>query len=229
MAVTNGIYAVVVLDSPERKVDGFSTWFFQYLSSNFGMEILIAVTHQKKTKPRHTLGAPLVKKPSPSWLLRMLVSGIYWLADTYLPFLCFFTATMTSAQEQPSNINDDHLGLSWEIGVIVGIVIIFVAVVAAAVFQCRRRRRLATNLAEDLEKTRRPLSSNPSPQSSLSSAILKETGESTKSTKEMPDLSGHTIYKPLPSASSSKRSSRIDHYPEHPLQKPPNYYWDHRL
>ncbi|KAJ4482923.1 hypothetical protein C8J55DRAFT_605323 [Lentinula edodes] len=139
-----------------------------------------------------------------------------------------------SSQGTSTNTNNDNLGISWEIGVIIGIIVIVLSVIAAAIFQ-RRRRRLALNLAQDLEKTQRRRSptniSSTRPYSS-SSTTLKETKESTNMAVEVPDFKSTTIPKPLPSASSailnSKRSSRAEYFLEHPSQKPPNYYWDHR-
>ncbi|KAJ4498570.1 hypothetical protein C8R41DRAFT_978935 [Lentinula lateritia] len=139
----------------------------------------------------------------------------------------------TSHAQATSTTNNDSLGISWEIGVIIGIVVIFLSVIAAAIFQ-RRRRRLASKITQDLEKTQRRRSSTSARPFSSSSTTLKETKELTNMAVEVPDFKSTTIPKPLPSASSailsSTRSSRAEYeyFPEHPSQKPPNYYWDHR-
>ncbi|KAJ3877259.1 hypothetical protein F5051DRAFT_409109 [Lentinula edodes] len=103
----------------------------------------------------------------------------------------------TSHAQATSTTNNDNLGISWEIGVIIGIVVIVLSVIAAAIFQ-RRRRRLALNLAQDLEKTQRRRSptdiSSMRPYSS-SSTTLKETKESTNMAVEVPDFKSTTIPK----------------------------------
>ncbi|KAJ3900761.1 hypothetical protein F5879DRAFT_925176 [Lentinula edodes] len=139
------------------------------------------------------------------------------------------------AQGTSTTNNDSNLGISWEIGVIIGIIVIFLSVIAAAIFQ-RRRRRLASNMALDLEKTQHRRSSTNNISStrpySSSSTTLKETKELTNIAVEVPNFTSSTIPKPSPSASSaflsSKGSPRAEYFPEHPSQKPPNYYWHYR-
>ncbi|KAJ3813229.1 hypothetical protein EV368DRAFT_83995 [Lentinula lateritia] len=140
----------------------------------------------------------------------------------------------SSHAQGTSTTNNGNLGVSWEIGVIIGIIVIFLSVIAAAIFQ-RRRRRLASNIAQDLEKTQ-PWRSSTNLSStrpySSASTTSKETKELTTMAVEVPDLKSTTIPKPAPSASSAilsfTRSSRAESFPEHPSQKLPNYYWDHR-
>ncbi|GAW06814.1 hypothetical protein LENED_008762 [Lentinula edodes] len=129
----------------------------------------------------------------------------------------------SSHAQGTSTTNNDNLGISWEIGVIIGIIVIFLSVIAAAIFQ-RRRRRLASNMALDLEKTQHRRSSTNNISStrpySSSSTTLKETKELTNIAVEVPNFTSSTIPKPSPSASSaflsSKGSPRAEYFPEHP-------------
>ncbi|KAJ3827356.1 hypothetical protein EV361DRAFT_903027 [Lentinula raphanica] len=155
-----------------------------------------------------------------------------------------------------NNDSDDQLGVSWEIGVIIGIsegyfhrrydiillkefqVFIVIAVIAAAIFQRRNKRRLTRRLAEDLEKTqRRPDSIHVRPtknrHSLSSSGTLKDPNEYTlgKDAADFDFTAQTVIRKPSPSlsiSSGSKKTSRMKNNVEYVLQKPPSYYWDPR-
>ncbi|KAK7034721.1 hypothetical protein VNI00_012128 [Paramarasmius palmivorus] len=108
-------------------------------------------------------------------------------------------------QEQPG-----HLGRAWEVGVVIAIVLIILMLIGTAIFQYRRKQRRKQQLAEiEAAETARV------PRSSRSPSSFDRGGKEVDLTK------------PPPTASSSKRSSRVLH-PEHPSQRPPKYYWTER-
>ncbi|ESK85610.1 hypothetical protein Moror_9988 [Moniliophthora roreri MCA 2997] len=113
-------------------------------------------------------------------------------------------------ENDPVEETPGHLGRAWEVGVVIAIVVVILILVATAIFQYRRKQRRKQQLAElEAAEHARTATSSRSP-------------SSFERNKEVDNLA-----KPPPTASSSKRSSRVL-YPEHPSQRPPKYYWTER-
>ncbi|XP_006457785.1 hypothetical protein AGABI2DRAFT_190206 [Agaricus bisporus var. bisporus H97] len=133
--------------------------------------------------------------------------------------------------EQPSN---GHLGTAWEIAIVVIFVGLVAIILAATVFQVRRRRRQKRQreLENDIENAKTPKGKTRSQEKRRrTGSIHTVDGITEKQSDAVGAGDGRSIDEVIrkPSPSFQLKQANDSSYNEYLSKKPPNYYWEERL